>query len=382
MRLEFATATRIVFGPGTRREAVSAAATLGRRVLVVTGKTPERAESLLVDLRGQGLQAETFPVAGEPTLDTVRGGVRRAQETDSQVIIALGGGSALDAGKAIAALLANGGDPLDYLEVIGRGQPLRQPSVPCIAIPTTAGTGAEVTRNAVLACPQHGVKASLRGAGMFPRLAVVDPELAESLSPAVRASTGLDALTQLIEPFVSVAANPLTDSLCREAMPRAARSLRRACRPGEPAAREEMALASLFSGLALANARLGAVHGCAAVLGGRFAAPHGAVCARLLPAIMEANVQALERRAPGGPALARYAEVARLLTGQDASIVAGIAWVRAVCSDLGVPPLGRYGLTEADLPGLVAEAKRASSMRGNPIVLTDEELIMALREAL
>jgi len=382
MRLEFATAARIVFGPGTKREAVAAAAALGRRVLVVTGGTPERAEPVLADLRAEGLQVETFPVAEEPTVETARAGVRRAQEAGSEVVIGLGGGSVLDAGKAIAALLANDGDPLDYLEVVGRGQPLQRPSLPCIAVPTTAGTGAEVTRNAVLASPPHGVKASLRGPGMFPCLAVVDPDLSASLPPAVRASTGLDALTQLIEPFVSLAANPLSDSLCREAMPRAARSLRRACRDNDAAAREEVALASLFSGLALANARLGAVHGCAAVLGGRRAAPHGAVCARLLPAIMEANVRALERRAPGGPGLARYAEVARLLTGQDASIVAGIAWVRALCSDLGIPPLGRYGLTAAELPALAAEAQRASSMRGNPIVLTDEELTAALTEAL
>jgi alcohol dehydrogenase class IV len=382
MRLEFATATRILFGPGTVREAAPATAAMGRRVLVVTGKTPDRAEPLLADLRAQGLEAETFPVMGEPTVETARAGARRAREAGCEVIIGLGGGSALDAGKAIAALLANGGDPLDYLEGIGRGQPLRQPSAPCIAIPTTAGTGSEVTRNAVLASPEHRVKASLRSPGMFPRLALVDPELTQSLPPAVAASTGLDALTQLIEPFVSVAANPLTDSLCREGMPRAARALRRACAPGDPAAREEMALASLLSGLALANARLGAVHGCAAVLGGRFAAPHGAICARLLPAIMEANVRALERRAPGAPALARYAEVARLLTGQDTSTVAAIAWVRALCSDLRIPPLGGYGLAPADLPSLVAEAQQASSMKGNPIPLTDEELTMALREAL
>ena len=233
-------------------------------------------------------------------------------------MIGLGGGSAIDAAKAIAALAANGGDPLDYLEVVGRGRSLTQPSLPCIAIPTTAGTGAEVTRNAVLASPEHGIKASLRSATMLPRLALVDPELTYSLPAAVTASTGLDALTQLIEPFTSSKANPLTDALCREGMMRAARSLRTAYEDGrDAAAREDMALASLFGGLALANAGLGVVHGFAGPVGGTFHAPHGAVCAAFLPHVMAVNARALRTRQPGSAALARYDEIARILTGQS-----------------------------------------------------------------
>jgi alcohol dehydrogenase class IV len=384
MRFEFSTPTRIVFGPGAVGEVPPAAKTLGERALLVTGRDPGRAGPLAGHLRAQGVSVTAFSVPGEPTVERVREGVERAREADCDLVVGFGGGSVLDAGKAVAALLTNGGDPLDYVEVIGKGRVLARASAPYIAIPTTAGTGAEVTRNAVLASTECYVKASLRSAFMYPRLAVVDPELTHTLPPAVTASTGLDALTQLIEPFVSVAANPVTDVLCRDGIARAARSLRRAWEDGRNAtAREDMALASLFGGLALANARLGVVHGCAAVVGGRYPAPHGAVCARLLPVVMVANVAALHDRATGGPALRRYEEVARILTGRsEATIADGIRWVHALCADLGVPPLGRYGMVAAEIPAVVAEAQRAGSTKGNPIALTDDEMAEVLRQAL
>jgi len=383
MRFEFATATRILFGPGTVTEVAPAAAALGRRALLVTGRDVERSAPLRERLRAQGVATMTVSVGGEPTVETARTGVQRAREDECDLIIGLGGGSALDTGKAIAALLTNGdGDPLEYLEVVGRGKVLTRPSAPYIAVPTTAGTGAEVTRNAVLVSPEHHVKVSLRSPLMFPHLAVVDPELTHSLPPELTASTGLDALTQLIEPFVSNNANPLTDALCREGMRRAARSLRRAYENGsDAAAREDMALASLFGGLALANAKLGAVHGCASPLGGLFPAPHGAICARLLPHIMDANVRALRAHAAGSPP--RYAEIARIVTGRsDASIAEGIEWVRSLCADLKIPGLSRYGLTKAGIPTVVAEAQRASSTKGNPVTLSDRELTAVLRQAL
>lgn len=384
MRFEFATATRILFGPGVVNDAVPAVVGLGSRALVVCSPTAEQRSPLRQQLEAKGVATTVFSVRGEPTIDTVRAGLRCAREARCDLVIGLGGGSALDAGKAIAALLTNGGDPLDYLEVIGRGQALGQPSAPYIAIPTTAGTGAEVTRNAVLASPEHRVKASLRSPFMFPQLALVDPELTHSLPPAVTASTCLDALAQLVEPFVSNAANPLTDALCREGMHRAARSLRRAYENGKDvSAREDMALASLFGGVALANAKLGVVHGLAAPLGGLLSAPHGAICARLLPHVVAANVRALHERGANSPVLERYAEIARILTGQsDASIPDGITWVQSLCADLKVPFLRQYGLAPAGIPEVVAEAQRASSTKGNPIVLTDRELTGILQQAL
>lgn len=384
MKFEFATATRIIFGAGTLREIGPLAAALGGRALVVGGQTAQRLTPLLDLLHAQGIKTSIFSVPGEPTIDLVLEGVQQARTAHCDLVIGMGGGSVLDAGKAIAALLTNPGDPLDYLEVIGRGQALTAPSAPYIAIPTTAGTGAEVTRNAVLAAPAQQVKVSLRSPAMLPRIALIDPTLTYDLPPALTASTGLDALTQCLEPYVSNQANPLTDAISREGMQRAARSLRRAYGDGhDVTARADMALASVFGGLALANAKLGAVHGFAAPLGGMFPAPHGVICARLLPLVMAANVQALQERAPNSPVLARYGEVAQLLTGDaQAQAADGVAWVRTLCTDLAIQPLATFGVTVADIPNVVAKAQKASSMQGNPIALTVEELTQILQQAL
>ncbi len=379
MKFEFATATRIVFGAGSLREVAPAAKALGRRALLVLGCPPDLAAPLRAEL-----DCCELAVAGEPTLDQVRQGTQLAREERCDVVVGFGGGSAIDAAKAIAALLASPGDLLDYLEVIGAGRPLAAPSAPFIAVPTTAGTGAEVTRNAVLASPEHRVKASLRSPLMLARLAVVDPELTLNLPPAVTASTGLDALTQLIEPYVSVRANPMTDMFCREGMRRAAAALGRAYENGRDLeARTDMALASLLGGFALANAGLGAAHGFAAPVGGTFDAPHGAVCAALLPHVMEVNLRALRARARSSDVLDRYRTVARLLTGRpDALAEDGVAWVSETCGRLGIPPLRAYGIGEADIPLVVENAARSSSMKGNPIPLTPDELREILARAM
>ena len=384
MTFEFATAHRVIFGPGTFKQTGLIAKELGRRVLVVTGNSTARAQRLGEQLAAAGLAWEIFSIAGEPTTDAVRAGVERARAAGSDCVIGFGGGSAIDAAKAIAGLLANGGDLFDHLEVIGRGAPLAKPGSPVIAIPTTAGTGAEVTRNAVLASPEHRVKASLRSPHLLPRVALVDPELTLNLPPDLTASTGMDALTQLIEPYVCQRANPMTDGVCVEGMRRAARSLRRAFEQGaDVAAREDMALASVFGGMALANAGLGAVHGFAAPIGGMFPAPHGAVCAALLPGVMAANVRALRERAPDSGALRRYDEVARLLTGRPQATAAdGVAWTKELCSALQIAPLRTWGLAEADVPGVVEKAMQASSMKANPVALTVEELRAVLTAAL
>jgi alcohol dehydrogenase class IV len=376
-KFEFATAGRIVFGEGAVRDVPAAAAAMGRRALLVTGTSSERTASLRRALEAAGIACADFAVRGEPTLELVRAAPR-----DAGMVIAIGGGSVLDTGKAVAAMLTNPGDPLDYLEVIGEGRPLAHPAAPCIAIPTTAGTGSEVTRNAVLGSPEHRVKASLRSAGMLPRLAVVDPELTLGLPRAITASTGLDALTQLIEPYVSVRANPMTDQFCVEGMRHAAVALPRAWENGaDREARGGMAWASLLGGLALANAGLGAVHGFAAPIGGMWDAPHGAVCAALLPHALDVNVEAVAARQPGK--LPRFAEVARLLTRlPHATPGDGVEWVAALCRKLEIAPLRTYGVTERDLDLLVEKASQANSMKGNPIVLTREELREIVSRAL
>lgn len=384
MPFEFATATRIVFGPGRLREIGSFAKEFGRRAMVVTGRDLRRAQPLVELLRKDGIGASLFPIAGEPQLEDVRRGVALAKKEQCDFIIGFGGGGAVDAGKAIAALLTNEGELSDYLEVIGRGQPLTHPPAGFIAIPTTAGTGSEVTRNAVLASPEHRVKVSLRSPRMLPRIALVDPELTLELPPAMTASTGLDALTQLIEPYVCSRANPMTDALCREGMIRAARSLRAAYENGRnAAAREDMALASLFGGMALANAGLGAVHGFAAPIGGMFPAPHGAVCAALLPHVMEMNLSALRSRQSESEALTRYRTLARWLTGAEAATAdEGVEWVRKLVSDLKTPPLRTYGIGRTHTDDVVGKATQASSMKANPIVLTREELAAVLEQAM
>ena len=384
MQFEFATATRILFGEGSVREVAPAAKRWGRRALLVTGRTPERSGQLLADLAAAGVAASTFMAEGEPTIDLVRRGVAFAREEKCDLVVAFGGGSAIDAGKAMAGLLTNPGDLMDYLEVVGRGKPLECPAAPFITVPTTAGTGSEVTRNAVLGVPERRVKVSLRSPLLLPRLAVVDPELAPGLPPAVTARTGLDALTQLIEAYVSLRANPLTDGFCVEGIERVARALRRAFHEGHDAvARRDMSLAALLSGLALANAGLGVVHGFAGPLGGKFPAPHGAICAAILPHGMEINLRALRARAPGSDSLRRYEHVARLLTGRANSMAeAGIEWVRDTCRELEIPPLAAYGMSKQDVPTLIAEASQASSMKGNPLALSPEELREVLLRSL
>jgi alcohol dehydrogenase class IV len=384
MRFEFAAPPRVIFGPGTLAGIGAIAREFGRRALVVTGRDPERARPL-IDLTGAaGIAATVCAIPGEPTTADVVRGAALARASDCDLVIGCGGGSALDAAKAIAALLGNGGDLHDYLEVVGRAQPLARPGAPCIAIPTTAGTGAEVTRNAVLVSPAHRLKASLRSPHLLPRVALVDPELTYGLPAGLTASTGLDALTQLIEPYVSSRANPLVDALCVDGIRRVARSLRAAVADGHNrSAREDMALGSLLGGFALANAGLGAVHGFAAPVGGLFPAPHGAVCATLLPHVVQANLAALRARAPGHDALRRYDEVARLLTGRpEASASDGVVWLSTLVGELRIPSLARYGLEEADISTVMAAAKRASSMQANPIALTDEELAGILAQAL
>ena len=384
MRFELTTASRIVFGPGTVREVAPAAQSMGTCVLLVTGRSQTRAATVTEALDASGMRYVRFSVTGEPTIPTAREGAELARTEGCDVVVSLGGGSAVDAGKAIAALIGNGGDPLDYLEVIGEGRKLERSPAPFIAVPTTAGTGSEVTRNAVLGSPEHGVKASLRSPLMLPDLAVVDPELTVDVPPAVTATTGLDALTQLIEPYVSSRSNAMTDLFCLEGIRRAAGSLKRAYEDGSDAeARNDMAMASLMGGLSLANAGLGVVHGFAAPVGGLFTAPHGAVCAAILPHGMRGNIQALRERGEDSDKLKRYRTVARLLTGsENAQTEDGIEWAFRTCEELGIPTLAAYGLRPDDVPAVVQKASRASSMKANPIELTMEELTEILSNAL
>ena len=383
MRFEFATAAEIVFGWGRISELGRRAHALGHRALLVTGSRPERADRAKSQLESVGIEAVIFGVATEPTTTMIERGVELARASGSVLVLGVGGGSVLDTAKAIAALAPNTGDLIDYLEVVGKGQPLTRPGHPCIAIPTTAGTGSEVTKNAVILAVRHSVKVSLRGLNLLPRLALVDPELTVTVPPEITAATGLDALTQVIEPYLCVARGPMTDALCLEGMRRAARSIRRAFEAGDDRqARCDMAVTSLFGGLALANAKLGAVHGFAAPLGGLCGAPHGAICARLLPLVMHANLRAI-RAAHDSELLNRFDEIARALTGQSAAqAIDGINWLESLVEDLKIPRLGSFGVTATQVDTVVEQARNASSMKGNPVELSKDVLAAILEKAI
>jgi alcohol dehydrogenase class IV len=379
---EFATANRIIFGAGKLNELGKHIEGNIKRLFLVCGHSSDAIPRLREILSVLGISSIEFQVHGEPTVDGIRAGIKAAR--DCEMVIGLGGGSVLDSGKAIAALVTNPGDVFDYLEVIGQGQPLVNAPLPYIAIPTTAGTGSEVTRNAVIESPEQNVKVSLRSPSMLPHIALVDPQLTYQLPPEITASSGLDALTQLIEPFVSVRANPMTDAICREGIYYAARSLKRAYENGaDEEAREGMSLGSLFGGLALANAALGAVHGFAGPLGGMLHAPHGSLCARLLPLVMETNIRALETRQPEHPILGRYIEIARILTAEkEATAEDGVRWTSELVKTLKIPGLSAYGMSEKNFPEAVEKTMTANSFKGNPIALEREELMLILEKAL
>ena len=384
MNFEFATAQRIIFGPGKLAELPNLIKGMGKKAAFVTGTSAERIGPVFKILQECGVEPAAFSIKGEPTVERMAILSAGARDLGCDFVIAFGGGSIIDAGKAIAALLTNTRDIMDYLEVIGKGEPLTEDPAPCIAIPTTAGTGSEVTRNAVLKCKENQVKVSMRHPKMLPAIALIDPELTLTMSPEVTASTGLDAFIQLFEAFTSCKSNPLTDGICREGLKRVARSLHKAyLHPDNLDARTDMAFASLCGGLALANAGLGAIHGFAGPIGGMFKAPHGMVCASLLPATAYINYQALIERDSRNPGLPKFKEAAQiLLNDPSATIDEALDHLNAICMQMFVPGLSEFGITEADFPAIIEKAKNASSMKGNPIELTDHELRTILEESL
>ena len=385
MRFECFTVGRIIVERGGVRrlpELVSSA----RRVMVIHNAT-SLCGTIAGILQAAGIGCEAVEQKGEPTVQSVTMALDCARAAGCDAVIGAGGGSAMDCAKAVAALLANGGGPLDYMEVVGKGQKITRASVPWIAVPTTAGTGAEATRNAVVGYHEKQFKASIRSELMLARVALLDAELAVGVPRHVTAASGADALCQVIESYTSVNANPICDGMAAEGIALAAKSLRKVYDDGTNVdAREDMAIVALLSGITLSNAGLGAVHGFAAPMGAVYPVPHGVVCAALLPHVMAANVAALRERGTGA-ALGRYAAVGRLLTGQvlpddAAAIDAGILWIQELIAYMQIPRLREFGVHESRVEAMVQLAKKASSMRHNPIVLSDEELTKIVQTAL
>jgi len=382
-KFEFATAKKIIFAEGSAKKIADNALKLGKKPLIVTGKNKNRCNFLLDDFTKKDIKFEIFPVNGEPTTKVVTECLNLAKHSKTDVIIGIGGGSAIDTGKAVSALITNGGELLDYLEVIGRDKPIKKPTIPFIAVPTTAGTGTEVTKNAVIKSNEHSVKVSLRSPFMLPDIAIIDPLLTYSMPKEVTASTGLDAFTQVIEPYVSIKANMLTDAICKEGIKRISRSLLKAFHnPKDKNAKEDMCIGSLFGGIALANAKLGAVHGFAGVMGGMIDAPHGVICGTLLPYVIKANIKALEERKPLSEVFKKYEKVAKIVTKNDKAKPGDlIRWTDELYTKLNMPRLSELDLKEEQIEELISKAKISNSMQGNPIILTDEELRGIIKDA-
>ena len=384
MELDFATAGRILFGPGKVSDLPEVIRGLGQKAFVVRSRSHSFVPDLLKILTSNHIQPVEFIVSGEPDENSIKAAVELARSENCEFVISFGGGSVIDTGKAAAALLTNSGELMDYLEVVGLGRKLENPSAPFIAIPTTAGTGSEVTRNAVIAIPEKRVKVSMRSPTMLPDVALIDPELTYGMPPSLTASTGMDAFVQVVEPYVSKLANPMVDMFCRDAIPRAAKFLKTAYSDGaNRTAREQMAWVSFLGGLSLANAKLGAVHGFAGPLGGMFKAPHGAICASLMAVVMRVNIETLQAKEPDHIALVRYKEISEWMTdNQKASLEDGIRWVDDLRKELKIPSLSAFGIQRSDFDLIIRKARVSSSMKGNPIKLTDDELRRILEEAL
>jgi alcohol dehydrogenase class IV len=376
MKFNFATANRIIFGEGMISSLKEIVGAYGKKVLIIKGKEKPNPDILFSICKESDLEWVCFDVIKEPDIETVNQAAELGQQKNCEFVIGFGGGSVIDSGKAVAALLNNQGSLMDYLEVVGKGKPLKNYSKPYIAIPTTAGTGSEVTRNAVIAVPEQNVKVSMRNAYLLPEVAIIDPELTYEVPKNITATTGMDAFTQVLEPYVSKNNNPLVDLFCREAIPIGAIYLKRSWEDGNDIkARGKMAWVSLLGGLALANAKLGAVHGFAGSIGGMFNVPHGSVCAALLASVFSVNVKALSKHDNSAELISRYSDIAKWITGHErASISDGVEWLANLSKELGIPSLSHLGIKRSDFQMIIEKSKNSSSMKGNPVQLTDEEL--------
>ena len=365
---------RILFGRGEAAKAASLAAGFSARAFLVHGRNAARAAWLVRDLAAAGVEVTTFACPKEPDVALLETALKAARASGAGVVLGLGGGAVIDLAKAVAGLALGQGAVLDHLEGVGRGLPLTAPPLPFIALPTTAGTGSEATKNAVIDVPEHRRKVSLRDDRMLPRVAIVDPALTDHCPRGVTLASGLDALTQVIEPYVCARPNPAVDALCRAAIPQAAAALVWLMEAEDPAARDALAFISLTGGIALANAGLGAVHGLAGVIGGMTGAPHGAICGALLPFVLQANARALPA---GHPAAARLIEVQAMLSaafGGGPGAAALHRWSRQA----GLPGLAALGLGAEDHAAVVAAALTASSMKANPVPLDHAALTEVL----
>lgn len=370
----------IHFGRGQSQQTAGLASQFGSTVLVVHGANAKRAEWLITSCIDAGLTVRAISCKNEPSLPDLELALTQLRGFRPSVVVALGGGSVMDFAKAIAALISCKGPPRDYLEIVGNGRALEHSPIPMIALPTTAGTGAEVTQNAVISVPDRGLKVSLRDPRMIPQIAIVDPDLMQGAPRHVALCAGLDAVTQVIEPYLSIKANPMTDALCRAAIPVGLSVLRDVVENDCPDGWDGLAWVSTCGGLALANAGLGAVHGFAAVIGGKTTAPHGEICGALLPHVLKSHL----RNAQGGTDIhARLTWVLGQIDMHFGQSVdgAGLDGLREWSTKMGLRRLTDLGLQFINYSDVAAAAAKTSSMKGNPFPMSEQTLLQILRFA-
>jgi alcohol dehydrogenase class IV len=392
MQFEFLSTPKIFFGSDKFQNIGTLAKEFGSNLFLVTSESalPKSnfARSILENQVAKfHFNIESYIIKGEPTIEVIDLGTNKANEFKADVVIGLGGGSVLDASKAIAGLITNGGSARDYLEVVGRGETITKPPLPIIAIPTTAGTGSEVTKNAVILAKEEQFKASIRSPLLIPKIAIIDPTLMVTVPPSVTATCGMDAFTQLIEAYTSNNAQPMTDALAELGIKKVAKSLLSAYKNGQLLeTRTNMALASLISGICLANAGLGAVHGFASPMGG-LNIPHGVICAALLAPTIEANISKLKSTPENQLVLEKYSRIAEIIADRTFSKMelaheSFIDFLKSLTEDLKIPKLSEFGVTESVIPMIVEKAKNSSSMKYNPIHLDDTALSNILKQAM
>ncbi|MCW8327313.1 iron-containing alcohol dehydrogenase [Photobacterium sp. SDRW27] len=377
---QFMTSSRIVFGEGSLNNSLSSLNQFGYSVLLVTGRDNQRAEPVISYLKQQNMRYQQVSVHGEPLIAMIEEMAAMGRKFRPDMVLAIGGGSVLDAGKALAALIPNQGSVYDYVEVVGRNVPLQAKPIPFIAVPTTAGTGSEVSKNAVLRSAQENVKVSLRSPEMLADLAIIDPTLTYGMDPIMSGCCGMDAFSHLMEAYVCGDPNPLSDMVCEEGLRRLSGAILAACEDDDPRARADMSFAAMLGGMALANAKLGAAHGLASALGGRLSAPHGLITAQLAPYVMQENVLAA-REAGRSDVLNRYRQLACILTGRmNAEIIDGILWTKRTLKRLNLPPVSKYGLCDIMFDDVAQDALLSNAIKGNPLPLNKQRLLSILEQ--
>ncbi|MBB1464517.1 iron-containing alcohol dehydrogenase [Vibrio sp. SG41-7] len=377
---QFMTSTKIIFGDGALPASLSLFNQYGYSVLLVTGNTLERTSLVTDYLDAQSMRYQQIAVSGEPNIKMVEEAATSARRFKPDMVVAMGGGSAIDMGKALAAVLPNQGNLYDYVEVVGRNVPLKTKPLPFIAIPTTASTGAEVTKNAVLKSGQDQVKISLRSPEMLADVAIVDPALTHGTNPYLSGRGAMDAFTHLMEAYVCGEPNPLTDMICEEGLRKLSCSVIQACIYDEPQARSDLAFASMLGGMAITNAKLGAAHGLASALGGKISAPHSVITARLAPFVMLENI-AVAKEQQRNDILARYQRIAQIVTGNvEAKEEEAITWLSEVLDTLKLPSLLEFGVCEAQFDEVSADALKSVAIKGTPLPLNQERLVHILKQ--